>query len=243
MQRSLLLPILFTLGCATADEVKQLKEEVATLKTKVETLEKAPAAKAASGAVDQAAETAAQAILKEVTALMGKNEIPQAKAKLKEMSTKYSATKTYTRRAKKIEAELEVFGKAAPDAFKVEEWYTGNAGNVDFAKGTTLLVFWEVWCPHCKREVPNIQKTYDEYSKKGLQVVGLTKLTRSSTKDKVVSFLQENNVSYPTAKESGDLSRHFNVSGIPAAAVVKDGKVVWRGHPARLSNEMLDGWL
>ena len=38
------------------------------------------------------------------------------------------------------------------------------------------------------------------------------------------------------------MSQHFNVSGIPAAAVVKDGKIVWRGHPARLTDEMIQGW-
>ena len=51
-------------------------------------------------------------------------------------------------------------------------------------------------------------------------------------------------VSYPIAKESGDaLSKHFGVRGIPAAAMVKDGKVVWRGHPARLTDDMIEGWI
>jgi hypothetical protein len=35
----------------------------------------------------------------------------------------------------------------------------------------------------------------------------------------------------------------FNVSGIPAAAIVKDGKIVWRGHPARLKPENIDKML
>jgi hypothetical protein len=39
------------------------------------------------------------------------------------------------------------------------------------------------------------------------------------------------------------VASHFGVSGIPAAAVVKGGKVVWRGHPARLSEQMLKDWL
>ena len=59
-------------------------------------------------------------------------------------------------------------------------------------------------------------------------MVGLTKLTRGKSKEEAMSFLQEKNVTYPVAKESGDLSKHFNVSGIPAAAVVKDGTIVWR---------------
>ena len=246
MKQFLLGTVLLT-GCATADQVKELKEQVDTLQAKVEKLEKAPAAKAptakAAGAeVDKEAETAAQAMLKEMQELMGKGDIDQAKAKLSELGKKYSATRTY-RRAQKLGAELEVFGKDAPPSLSVDEWFIGDASAANFSKGTTLLVFWEVWCPHCKREVPNLQKTYDTYKGKGLQMVGLTKLTRSSTKEKAMDFLKEKNVTYPVAKESGDLSKHFNVSGIPAAAVVKDGKIVWRGHPARLSDSMLEGWL
>ena len=55
----------------------------------------------------------------------------------------------------------------------------------------------------------------------------------ASGSEKVNEFLQEQTVNYPTAKEDGTLSKHFNVSGIPAAAAVKDGKVIWRGHPGR----------
>ena len=73
-------------------------------------------------------------------------------------------------------------------------------------------------------------------------MVGLTKLSRSSTEEKVLEFIKDNNVSYPTAKEDGERSKHFNVSGIPAAAVVKDGKVIWRGHLV-MTDTMIDGWL
>ena len=247
MKRFLLASVLLT-GCATADQVKDLQAKVDSLTVKVETLEKAPAAKATPAAakagaeVDKEAETAAQALLKEMQELMGKGEIDGAKERLATLGSKYSATRTY-RRAQKLGAELEVFGKDSPASLTVDEWYVGDASAVNFSKGTTLVVFWEIWCPHCKREVPNLQKTFDTYSSKGLQMVGLTKLTRSSTKEKAMDFIKEKNVTYPMAKENGDLSKHFNVSGIPAAAVVKDGKIVWRGHPARLSDEMIEAWL
>lgn len=245
MKKMLLSALLFT-GCATADQVKELNEKVEAMEKKVAELEKAPAAaapaKAAADDANSEDETAAQALLKDMQEAMGKNDIDTAKAKYSEIEKKYSATRTF-RRASKMGAELEVFGKAAPAALTVDEWYIGDASAVNFSKGVSLLVFWEVWCPHCKREVPNIQKTYDTYKSKGLQLVGLTKLTRGKTKEEAMSFLQEKNVTYPIAKEDGSLSTHFNVSGIPAAAVVKDGTIVWRGHPARLTDEMLNGWL
>ena len=146
------------------------------------------------------------------------------------------------KKEEKIEKELEVIGKAAPNTLNVEKWYTSES-KIDFSASTpTLLVFWEIWCPHCRREVPKLQATWDKYKGK-LQMVGLTKLSRSSTEEKVLEFIKDNNVSYPTAKEDGELSKHFNVSGIPAAAVVKDGKVIWRGHPGRLTDSMIEGWL
>ena len=77
----------------------------------------------------------------------------------------------------------------------------------------------------------------------GLNLMAATKVTKSSTEEKVQSFVDTNNLQFPVFKEDGRLSQYFNVSGIPAAAVVKDGKVIWRGHPANISDEMLAGWL
>ena len=74
-------------------------------------------------------------------------------------------------------------------------------------------------------------------------MIGLTKLSRSSTKEKVREFIYENEITYPMAKENGEMSKYFNVSGIPAAAFIKDGTIVWRGHPARITVDMLNSWL
>jgi len=108
---------------------------------------------------------------------------------------------------------------------------------------TTLLVFWEEWCPHCRREVPKLQQIYSELKGQGLQVVGLTKITRSATDEKVQAFITGNKIDYPIAKETGALADYFAVKGIPAAAVVKGGRIVWRGHPIRLKPELVQSWL
>ena len=225
-------------GCATADRVKALEEKVTALEEKVEAVAKS-GGKAAPK--DEKAEKAASALYEAIGKAVRSGDTADAKAKLAEMKKKYSNTTAY-RRAKKIERELEVIGKAAPDSLTVEKWFTSES-KIDFSSDTpTLLVFWEIWCPHCRREVPELQKTWDKYKGK-IQMVGLTKISRSATEEKVTEFIKDNKVTYPTAKENGDLSKHFNVSGIPAAAVVKGGKVVWRGHPGRLNDSMIDGWL
>ena len=244
MKKMLLTAMLLT-GCATADQVQNMQKEIDALKTEVETLKKSPAAAAPAAktaTANDGDEQAAQTLLREMQQALSENKVDEAKAKYTEIKSKYSSTRSY-KGAAKLGAELEVFGKPAPSAFDVKEWFIGDASAINLAKGVNVLVFWEVWCPHCKKEVPNIQATFDKYKGQGLKLVGLTKMTRNKTKEDVMGFLKEKNVTYPIALEDGKLSSYFNVSGIPAAAVVKDGTIVWRGHPARLSDEMLEGWL
>ena len=228
-------------GCATQDQVKKLEERVAEL-------EKRPAAAAPrqgqnpmQGSGDPAKEEAARNLYTQIQEMVGKGDIEGAKAKMTELSTNYGDTST-AKRAQSLNAELSVVGKAAPTELKIEKWYQGES-DVHIDKGPTLVVFWEVWCPHCKREVPKLEATYEKYKGKGLQVVGLTKITKSSTEEKVQEFITTEKVSYPMAKETGEMSDYFAVSGIPAAAVIKDGKVVWRGHPGRLTDDMINAWL
>jgi len=233
--------MLSTAGCATADRVQALEEKVTALEAKVAEVEKkGPVGKTAAAPADPAKEEAAKALYKEVTDASEKWDFELAKTKLTELTTKYPDTGA-AKAAKRMEAELAVIGKDVPADWssRTEKWFQGSG---DLSKGTTLVVFWEVWCPHCKREVPALEATYETYKSKGLNVVGFTRLTRDKTEADVMAFLKENKVSYPIAKDKaqGGLADEFNVSGIPAAALVKDGKVVWRGHPARIKPENID---
>ena len=233
----------FAVGCATADQVKQLEERVAQLE---ESAKNAPAGKK-SNKRDEKAEKAGAELLDGVNKAIAAGDITAAKAKLAQLKAKYASTGAY-KRARRYEAELAVVGKDAPASLEVDKWLA-NQANLDLASDSpTLLVFWEEWCPHCKREVPKMQKIHDDFKGQGLQMVGLTKVTRSSTEDKVNAFIKDNKLSYPMAKEvvkdgKGNLSTHFSVRGVPAAAVVKGGKVVWRGHPGRLNDAMIKSWL
>lgn len=231
-------------GCASQDQVKKLEERVAEIEKKAAA---APPARpgqgqnAAQGSGDPAKEEAARNLYTQIQEMVGKGDIDGAKAKMTELTANYGDTTT-AKRAQSLNAELSVVGKAAPAELKIEKWYQGES-DVHIDKGPTLVVFWEIWCPHCKREVPKLEATYEKYKGKGLQVVGLTKITKSATEEKVQEFITEQKVSYPMAKETGEMSDYFAVSGIPAAAVIKDGKVVWRGHPGRLTDDMINAWL
>ena len=98
-------------GCATADRVKALEEKVTALEEKVEAVAKS-GGKAAPK--DEKAEKAASALYEAIGKAVRAGDTDGAKTKLAEMKKKYSNTTAY-RRARKIERELEVIGKAAPN--------------------------------------------------------------------------------------------------------------------------------
>lgn len=221
-------------GCASKGDVDDLRADIAALSKKIEGMSTG-SAKAAPGADD---EKAASDLYNAARALAGKGQNDEAKAKLTEMNAKYGATRTAQRGARLLK-ELSLVGSPA-QAIATSKMYQGETPDV--ASGVSMLVFWEKWCPHCRREVPAVEATYNKYKDK-ISFVGLTKQSKGTSDEDVQAFIDEHKITYPIGKEDGSASNAYAVSGIPAAAVVKDGVVVWRGHPGSLSDEMLDGFL
>ena len=247
---ALLVALPSTVLAQSDSDIKALSDKVDALERRIVTMERNLTGQlnrilqqvASGGGANAATETEARTALGAVNRLIQSGDTIQAKAQMTEFMQKYGSTRTAVG-ARSTYAELQVVGKSAPADWGIERWFQGES-DIDLGgNGTTLVVFWETWCPHCRSEVPKLQSLYDSLGKEGLNVVGLTKITKSSTEEKVADFIKEKNLSYPVAKENGSATQHFAVSGIPAAAVVKDGKIVWRGHPARLSETQLKSWL
>ena len=244
-----------TVSAQSDPDIKALTDKVDALEKRIQNMERNLNAQLSrisqqlskgggggGGGVNAALEGEAQQALAAVNRLIASGDTSKAKADMTSFMQKYGSTRA-AQSARRTYQELQVIGKNAPADWGIERWFQGES-DVDLeGNGTTLVVFWETWCPHCQREVPKLQAMYDKLKGDGLSVIGLTKVTKSSTEEKVTDFIKQQNVGYPVAKENGDATQHFGVSGIPAAAVVKDGKVVWRGHPARLSESQLKGWL
>ena len=187
-------------------------------------------------------EQAANRLLSEAQQLIQKADYDGARAKLAALTQSYGATAA-ARRSQSLRSELGVFGKEVPADLGIQKWFQGE-GEVDLASGKpTVIVFWEVWCGYCRREVPKIEAIYEKYKDQGLQVVGMTTLSKGKTEESVRAFMEEQKLSYPIARESGTARGHFAVRGIPAAAAIKDGKIVWRGHPSLLSDALIASWL
>lgn len=223
--------------------VQSMDAKIRGLEGKIARLEAAQRRGAQAGrGANAEQEQAANKLLAEAQQLIQQSDYKGAQAKLTALSSQYGST-VAARRSQSIRTELAVFGKDVPADLGIQKWLQGE-GEVDLTSGKpTVLVFWEVWCGYCRREVPKIDSIYEKYKDQGLQVVGMTSLSKGKTEESVLAFMKEQNVSYPIARESGTVRGHFAVRGIPAAAAIKDGKIVWRGHPSRLTDELIASWL
>jgi len=227
------LALLLLGGCVQKSEYDALEARVKSLEEKAAAAPAKPGAAAAPSPEDEAAKK----LMEEASAAMSAGDYGTAKNKLQEVVDKYGSSRIAAAARNQLPEVALVGTDAKP--IEVEKWYQGKAALGD--SRATLLVFWETWCPHCKREMPKMPALQEKWGGKGLKIVALTKVNKSATDESVTSFLKENNIAIPTAKEKdGSMSAAYAVNGVPAAALVMDGKVVWRGHPARLTDAVIE---
>lgn len=115
------------------------------------------------------------------------------------------------------------------------------SGETGREAGITLVVALESWCTHCIAELPALSVRAEEWRQRGVQVVALTQLTRDGTAAGVIAMTSAN--AWPGAvlhDVDGTSFETLGISGVPAAAVLVDGVVRWRGHPSDLHDVWLD---
>lgn len=67
----------------------------------------------------------------------------------------------------------------------------GKPAKVDFDRAkVTIVNFWATWCMPCRQEMPQLDKLFQRYKSKGLQVVGVA--VQSGEPSDVKEFLDEN---------------------------------------------------
>ena len=133
---------------------------------------------------------------------------------------------------------IRMVGKAGPE-LQIDEWLGSGPATIEALRGKpTLVVFWATWCPHCRREMPTLEATWNRYKSQGLQVIAVTKNSRGQTTEKVREYISANGLTFPIGVDAGgQTSRAYSVQGIPAAALLdKDGVVVMRDHPTRITD-------
>ena len=108
-------------------------------------------------------------------------------------------------------------GKKAPD-FTLND-ANGNPVTLSSKLGTKLLLidFWAGWCSPCRLENPNLLKVYQEFNKKGFEIIGVS-LDR--TKDVWIKAIVDDKLPWTQVSDlkyfNSPVAKLYNVNAIPA---------------------------
>jgi tRNA A-37 threonylcarbamoyl transferase component Bud32/tetratricopeptide (TPR) repeat protein len=108
------------------------------------------------------------------------------------------------------------------------------------ANAPTLLFFWESWCPYCQLSVPELKRLRAEVGDP-LQLIGMTSLNYGQHQEDAERFVQRNGLNFPNAVYDAKVLGDFGTTSWPFVAALHKGNVVWKGHPAGLTQDFLEG--
>ena len=127
-------------------------------------------------------------------------------------------------------------GRPAPE-LAVDTWVLapgGRAHDLAALRGRhVLLEFWSLACPHCRDEVPEIQRLHETYGPRGLVVVTVhvpLGNARVSPAD-VARYAKEAGITFAIGFDAdGDTTVDYDYGYLPHAVLVTpDGRVAWSG--------------
>jgi len=194
--------------------------------------------------VDKYAEhpLAARALYQVANSSWSEEDYETAEAYFRKLLDRYP-DESLAKRARKNISALSIIGQDASELV-VDHWVNGTGTTLQASKGKVVMLnFWNEWCPHCRRELPKLSQLQKKYADRGLVIIPVTKHTKNQTDEKIAAFLDKHGIELPCAvePEGYQSTRDYGVSGVPASAIVgRDGKIVWRNHPARLTEARLE---
>lgn len=123
----------------------------------------------------------------------------------------------------------------------IAHWVKGE--EVDLSSGVNVVEFWATWCPPCRTSIPHLTALQKRFKDQGVNIIGISDEPLKTVEPFVKKMGDQ--MDYVVAIDDADATseaymRRYGVNGIPHAFVVKDGTVVWHGHPMSGLDEAIE---
>ena len=99
------------------------------------------------------------------------------------------------------------------------------------AGAVTVVDFWATWCAPCRASMPRVQKVYDDYRPRGVDLysVDMVEGSPGDREPMVREFMLQNRLNFPVVLDDESASTAFSVESLPTMLVLdRAGKVIWR---------------
>jgi peroxiredoxin len=93
-------------------------------------------------------------------------------------------------------------GLRAPD-FSLQSLDGSTVALSDLIGQPLVINYWATWCVPCKKELPILEKLFQEYRSRGLLIVSVDAIEQD-TADKLQSVIAESGITYPTLLDEGN---------------------------------------
>jgi len=92
-------------------------------------------------------------------------------------------------------------------------------------KKAIFLNFWATWCIPCRQEMPTMDKAYQEYKSRDLEVLAIS--LDAGSKSVVKNFMQELKLDFPVLLDPDmEVLRLYRMVGIPASFLIDKQGIV-----------------
>lgn len=142
-------------------------------------------------------------------------------------------------------AEKETADTVAAVDFTLEDQY-GTEHILSEYKGKTIFLnFWATWCPPCKKEMPDIQKLYEETQEEensDLVILGIAApgYSNEGSREEITQFLEENGYTYPVLMdETSEVFRKYGIRSYPTTFMIDKNGNIFGYVSGQLTEEMM----
>lgn len=114
----------------------------------------------------------------------------------------------------------------APD-FKLQDLDQNSYSLSGFKNNSSvLLIFWTTWCPYCQEELQELNRSYTNFAKEGIEIFTVNAGER--VKD-VKDYIRSRGFGFKVLLDQDlAVTKSYKVLGVPAYVLInKEGKIVF----------------
>jgi thiol-disulfide isomerase/thioredoxin len=92
----------------------------------------------------------------------------------------------------------------------------------------TVIDFWATWCKPCNKAIPELNKIYELYQSKGVEIIGIN-CDGPRSISKVAPLSKSLQIKYPVLIDiNSELKTELNLIAFPTLILVNtEGKIIW----------------